>query len=130
MRWAMDYAPTDLSPTARHVLLILSDAVNDDTGECWPSIRRLIRRTGLSERTVQRAIVELEGRGVIRRVINGSPDERRVKHHRPNLYLWTPLGITCGEKGGEPNPKVATPRHSDTPPPVRVAPLPPATVAP
>jgi hypothetical protein len=42
-------------PAEKLVALALADAANDD-GLCWPSIATIARKSGLSERTVQRTI--------------------------------------------------------------------------
>lgn len=43
----------------RFVLLALADRADDD-GYCWPGVQNLVEKTGLSERTVQRALKDLE----------------------------------------------------------------------
>jgi len=59
-----------LPPTARLVLLALADHA-DDTGRCYPSIARLCRRTGLSERAAQTNIKKMVDAGYIRIVTGG-----------------------------------------------------------
>lgn len=56
-----------LSPEARVVLLVLS-AHADDRSHPFPSIARIARLVGRSERTVLRLLAELEGRGLIQRL--------------------------------------------------------------
>jgi len=56
-----------LSPEARVVLLVLS-AHADDRSHPFPSISRIARLVGRSERTVLRLLAELEGRGLIQRL--------------------------------------------------------------
>lgn len=56
-----------LSPEARVVLLVLS-AHADDRSHPFPSIARIARFVGRSERTVLRLLAELEGRGLIQRL--------------------------------------------------------------
>lgn len=51
-----------IGPTDRLILLSLADHANDE-GVCYPSVARLVRRTGLSERAVQTAIRRLEEAG-------------------------------------------------------------------
>lgn len=53
------------SPTRKAVLVALADRHNADTGRCDPSIRRLAEDTEMGERTVQRALGELEAAGFI-----------------------------------------------------------------
>lgn len=56
-----------LTPEARLVLLILS-AHSDDRTHPYPSVARIARMLGRSERTVLRLLAELEGRELIRRL--------------------------------------------------------------
>ena len=56
--------PVQLSPTVKSVLISLADNANDD-GICWPSIATICRRTCLSDKSVRRAIAELEVQGLL-----------------------------------------------------------------
>lgn len=60
---------TDLCPTRRLVLLALADAVNErrQSKGCWPSVATLMRKTGLSDRAIQKALIDLETAGYITR---------------------------------------------------------------
>lgn len=49
----------ELSSSQRIVLLAICDYANAQTGQCWPSHATLARLTGLSPRTVQKAVREL-----------------------------------------------------------------------
>ena len=55
-----------LPPIDKLVLLALADAANDE-GHCWPSIATIARKSGVSERSVQRAIRKAESSGMIER---------------------------------------------------------------
>lgn len=59
----------------RLVLLALADSANDD-GECWPGMGTIAKKTGVSVRSVHRAIGALEQAGLVevqeRRRSNGS----------------------------------------------------------
>lgn len=44
-----------LPPTPKLILMALADEADDD-GYCWPSVRRISKKAGVSERTVRRAI--------------------------------------------------------------------------
>lgn len=68
-----------LGPTERLIMLALADHA-DDQGRCYPSIERLCRRTGLSERAVQSNIRKLTGTGHLSIIPGGG-------RKRPNLYL-------------------------------------------
>lgn len=50
---------TDMPSTVKFVAISLGDQANDE-GYCWPSVGSLARRTMQNERTVQRALRELE----------------------------------------------------------------------
>lgn len=56
-----------LRPTEKFVLLTLADRYNDGEGCAWPHIKDIAHRTGCSERTVQRALHDLESRRLMRR---------------------------------------------------------------
>jgi biotin operon repressor len=68
-----------LSPTERLIMLALADHADDD-GRCYPSIERLCRRTGLSERAVQTNIKRLSEGGYVKVHVGGG------KGHA-NLYF-------------------------------------------
>lgn len=78
----LDFAPKHWSASTRLIALIIADHV-DIEQKCWPSLRRLQERSGLSRRQVQRILIELEASGAIERV-------KRYENNRQtsNLYLW------------------------------------------
>lgn len=77
--------------TARLVLLAIAD--HDGDGGAWPSIETLMRRAGnIDRRAVQRAIVNLESLGEIRRVIQAGGTPEMDNTRRPNRYEFL---ITC-----------------------------------
>ena len=55
----------ELKPAYKFVLMALADAAGDD-GYCWPSIPTLARKTGMSERSVQRILRILEKSGLLK----------------------------------------------------------------
>ena len=57
-----------LPTTPKIVLLAIADRANEKTGDCFPSINDISHRTGLSDRSVQRAINSLVRDGFITRV--------------------------------------------------------------
>lgn len=61
--------PLKLDGTPKSVLISLADQANDD-GVCWPSVGSISQRTGWNERTVRRAIADLEKCGVLAREIH------------------------------------------------------------
>ena len=58
----------DLSPSASIVLLCLANRHNQETGRCDPSIARLVKDTGLSRRSVQNGLRELEQKKLVQTV--------------------------------------------------------------
>ena len=61
----LDFAQTHWSSGTRMVAIALADYVNAETRSAWPSIANLARRTGLSERMVQRHLRKIEEDGWI-----------------------------------------------------------------
>lgn len=72
--WAMRVE--GLSPTAKFVLIVLADAHNGHSGECYPSVARIAETTGFSESTVKYAVRDLEADGLISRAIQNDPNGR------------------------------------------------------
>lgn len=64
-------------PTAKLVLLSIADRANA-AGECFPSVRDMVARTGLKERAIQYAMRELERGGWLR---------REFRAGRANIYV-------------------------------------------
>src|SRR5690606_15345361 len=97
-----------MSPAQKAVLISLADNANDE-GVCWPSVATISRRTCLSERSVQRAVMWLIDAGILR------TEER---FGRSTVYTITP--------GKFSHPSECHPRQSDTPTPVTLTPPPPS----
>jgi Helix-turn-helix domain len=55
----------NLPSSKKFVLLAFADHSNDD-GVCFPSVRRVAWKCGISERSVQRMIAEFKARGLIK----------------------------------------------------------------
>jgi hypothetical protein len=64
--WAMEVACP--SPAAKLVLLVLCDAHNGHTGDCYPSLGRIVASTGLSEAGVKKSIRAMEAVGMLQRI--------------------------------------------------------------
>jgi hypothetical protein len=79
----LDFMPDAATTKARLVAVAVADTVNDDTGYGWPSIDTLARRTGMSRRTVFRALDELEEMGVLTRV-----DRYEGGRQTSSAYMW------------------------------------------
>lgn len=78
-RWAWRVRKVvSLPPTAHHVLLCLADRHNEKYDCAWPSYADIVERTGLSERTVRRAVEELEGAELVQRSPRLSAHGRKI----------------------------------------------------
>lgn len=75
-RWA--WRVRGIPPTARHVLLCLADRHNPKYDCAWPSYADIVERTGLSERTVRRAVDDLVAEGLVHRSARLSSHGRKV----------------------------------------------------
>jgi DNA-binding transcriptional MocR family regulator len=79
VKWAFQLQEVEqIPPTAHHVLLALADRFNGKYDAAWPSYADICRRTGLSERTVARAVDELEARNLVRREPRLSSSGRKI----------------------------------------------------
>jgi len=94
-----------VSGAALLVLLALADHAQDETGEAWPSIAHLSRKTRMNQRRVQRCLRRLEQLGEIRTVPRsghssmyfmqvGSDDARRGD------VVTAPRNVTPDEDAG------------------------------
>ena len=64
MRWLNEInADCDISSTSFRVAYAIADHLNRVTGCAWPSNTRIAKRMGLSNKSISRAIGELENRG-------------------------------------------------------------------
>ncbi|WP_348995936.1 helix-turn-helix domain-containing protein [Achromobacter sp. HNDS-1] len=72
--------PLQMPTSQKFVLISLADNANDE-GVCWPSIDKIVARTCLTDRTVQKCLKWLEERGVI---------SRQKRHRRSAVYTVTP----------------------------------------
>lgn len=111
----------DLSATDKIVMLSLADHA-DDEGRCYPSINRLVARTGLKIRTVQTAIKRLEQGGYL--IIELNAGKRGT-----NLYTVIPTpAVDAPPQEMHPAADAPTPRTRCTPTPARDAPEPSVTI--
>jgi DNA-binding transcriptional ArsR family regulator len=79
-----------LRPAARLVGAQLVEHCNLATGRCDPSVGRIAQRTGLSERSVSRAIGELVAGGLVSRLVHGS-----FGHRNAYRIAWERLGAAA-----------------------------------
>lgn len=87
LTWA--FSQVTGSATAKLVLVTLADCMNDKTKQCNPSIKSLVEKTELSERTVHNQLSMLETSGFIsiQKVFS------ETGKSRPNHY-WLNMGAT------------------------------------
>ena len=52
INWAWDQ---QLPPNAKLILMAIADAA-DEEGNCWPKIKTIAKKCGVSQRTVQRSL--------------------------------------------------------------------------
>lgn len=57
----------DLPPGEKLVLLALADQANDEGRQCWPAVLTIAKKSGQGERTVRRALADLEAKGHLTR---------------------------------------------------------------
>lgn len=61
-KWAWEQK---ISPSEKLVLLVIADHADDQGGSAFPSLERMAQRTGLSRRTVIRAVQALANAGLV-----------------------------------------------------------------
>ena len=81
LTWAWDQAPVD-SPSDLLVLLALADEANELGGDCWPSLRRVAKRSRLSVGAVHKAIARLEDAGLIEVQRPATPAPGKVNRYQ------------------------------------------------
>ena len=96
----LDHAPEHWSPSKRLVAVALAERINQQHRQAWPSLADLAKRTGLSERSVQRYLRELEDEGWIE-----NHGQRPGAGGQPVSNLWTwrryiLVGVTPMSPGG------------------------------
>ena len=87
-RWA--WTVEGLAPSTRLVLLLLADFANDNAN-AWPTVATVARLTGLSRRTVFRALEELAGARLIVELGRGGKSGRQL--------IWRVCGKWIREQG-------------------------------
>ena len=86
------YADTLLPPRAVSVYMYLKDRSNS-AGSCWPGIKTIAGELGLSPRTVQRALADLEHRQLI---------EKRQRHRANGSLTSNLYRLTAAKKSQSP----------------------------
>jgi len=95
--WVLDQEHETKGAT-RLVLIALADRANE-SGECYPSVADLSRRSNANTKTVRKCIRDLVEMGLLEVELQAAPDSRISPGHRPNLYR---LLIHRGGAGGVP----------------------------
>lgn len=98
-----------MDPHTKLVLLKFGDHANDD-GVCWPSIKRVVKETGVKRATVFKKLKELELMGVIARTPR--PNETTVFLINPDKWKGgstTETGPPGGPGGSTESAKVGPP---------------------
>lgn len=103
----LDFAPEHWTSGTRMVAICVADYANSDSGWAWPSVRNMARRTGLSERQVQRHLRIIEADGWIRQ---GADTVGKT-----TLWIWV-RRLRLDDTGGD---MYVTPRVTPTSPPHR-----------
>lgn len=89
-----------LSPEARVVLLVLSSHADERTHP-FPSIARLARLVGRSERTILRMLAELEARGLIQRLHRFRNGEQVSSAYALRFDRWGRGGVSRVTQRGD-----------------------------
>ena len=87
----------------RLLLLAIADHAGDDGGDAWPSVPTLARKTGTSERTVQRGLSRLEAGGhlaVERCAGRGGTNRYRVLMAPAAGASLSPAATAAAARGG------------------------------
>jgi len=89
--WERALLASDLSPTARHVVLTIAVCMSKDGDGAYPSRTRLAKETGRSVSTVARALAELRDAGYLQIRSGGGRDTQGRR--RANTY-WATVPVT------------------------------------
>lgn len=123
MSWA--FAQT-LPPCPKSVLVALANRADED-GQCWPGLDDLEQRTGWNRRSIQRAIKDLQERGLLVASFRFKPmggqnsnlyrlacSPTFIPSPRPQGDRVTPGGVTQGQgEGDTQSPRGVTPCHGE-----------------
>ncbi len=116
LNWALKQMQDATMPSStRFVLIILANRA-DPEGVCWPSLRYISVRTGLSERTIRNSCNEIEARKLMaiepqQRVDGGKTSNRyllRLETPPPATIAGAPPGNHCPTPGNHPGAPPAT----------------------
>lgn len=108
MSWVWEHSRS--RGAQRLVLLCIADHANDDGLEAFPSLARLARKTGMTERGVQKAIQSLVGLGELQVTMGGG----RGRSNRYRVLMQTPNVVPPLEPNPEPETPNPIPRTTFT----------------
>jgi hypothetical protein len=77
MNWAWEQK---LPPSSKLILMAIADAADED-GDCWPKVKTIAKKCGVSDRTVQRVLKEFIGDNLISVTPRFSQDRRQVSNN-------------------------------------------------
>ena len=86
------YAEEHLSHREKAVYIYLRDRA-DASGVCWPRIKTIARELGLSPRTVQRALADLERRQLVEK-------QNQRQSHEQFISADKAQNVTASRQGG------------------------------
>jgi DNA-binding MarR family transcriptional regulator len=86
----------DLTAAAKVIAFSILEQYNDGHGYAWPGFGKLAKMSGLSEKTVERAVQSLESRGWFRVDRSNATKTSRRSADRTNRYFpnWSRAGST------------------------------------
>jgi hypothetical protein len=77
MNWAWEQK---LPPSSKLILMAIADAA-DEEGDCWPKVKTIAKKCGVSDRTVQRVLKEFISDNLISVTPRFSQDRRQVSNN-------------------------------------------------
>lgn len=83
-------------PRAQRIVLKELVSMGNQRGYCWPSVKTLAEQTGYCQKTVQRALKELERKKLIRRRRKVRSDGSQGVYE---IAITLPLGVQCTGHG-------------------------------
>lgn len=85
MNWAWDQK---LPPNSKLILMAIADAA-DEEGDCWPKVKTIAKKCGVSERTVQRVLKDFISNSFLTVTPRFSHEGRQVSNNYRLTYLNT-----------------------------------------
>ena len=97
MNWAWEQK---LPPSSKLILMAIADAADED-GDCWPKVKTIAKKCGVSDRTVQRVLKEFISDNLISVTPRFSQDRRQVSNNyrlNPQNHYPDNLSPTSGTR--------------------------------